>query len=1571
MAQDNEKTRGQMLDELFQAIDVITSKRLEHLQFNKTLTCKIINTDNSDKGEYIVTDGSTDFVAYSENPNYNENTWVYVLIPNSDFNQQKIITGKYVADNTEYSTYVNPLDTYIDITGNLLNINSEQTYGLIANNTNQKEIVLWQTGDISLEPHTFRGTEVNILDKDVSETTQQLSKYDRLGIQANFKTLLNKYNIVSGHYGLRLDIVSMDPGSMSTSTTNLFTNLRLDSDDMFGNPYNFILWSQQQYVFDISNIDNIVGMRLVFYQSNDFVNNDKILIPGYSQPEEWEAYLSMANILVKNIYISLGYDLNDFDEDSTFLYTFEPLTYASYLTEEAREVLANIYHKDNLNTTEEVAEGLTIVNQKNLHLRWVHINENNSITAIDNINDVDTWRWNREYPIANVHWYRWKLEDGVEDPLAGAFWEKQILLENQFNWNNFNPNPLVSREKIKTIIEYPSLMYLEYQYREGLDEDIISLIETAFKDLDEEIDDIDNYTENLQSYQNHIILVSNAIMSRVNAPTNYFDYQKLFNENFNEEDIEYPNEVDSEKWQLILNEVENYHISYLNQCMLYESDILELTNEHAVVDSTAVELIRGLQIVCDKKNHNGIYRLYNSDGKIMNMSESYLPRILTAEFDTLITGDHILDKAEVIRWYFPINNTMIEYPVEGNEYILDDETNTKFATFAGELDSHDWFCIERQGVQFADRDPGDIVPTELEQIFRIKNYYTQTAVNNTIKCEVYKNNKTYVADVTLYFGTHGTNGTDYTLTITYEEYKNNNWVPMVAPVFDWQKGPIKLVPHVFDYEDNEITDEYDDSDFSATFYSKPSIQALVIEKDGKEFIISHENEDNKSIDPATYYHYIVKITVQDAVTVISATDITDENEIISANDTATELSVDLTAYCPIAVRFDETYFALDGDNRILYDTSGVNPIYYKGQYSIYKIENNQLVKQPVQWSMQIEDTATSLKFYPQIDATTGELVVPSMFMSGNKPQVSILAKVNGRTIWCQPLHIYQEVYASAMLNSWDGSLTIDEENGTIMSAMVGAGYKDSTNRFNGVLMGNVGKKIGISSTNTQTGLFGYHEGAQSFGLKIDGTAFFGKSGHGQILLNGNTGEIKSASWRKFSTDNLYMNGMHIDLDNAQIDLEGNQFNDPDGQTDLSGNIIKRQTKIHLGVSGNLGDPYFQIQDNLNSTNVIFFSNGTQYIQSSDYNPSNRTGVRFDLTRGNLTGYDFSLIALADDNTGVKLSSAGTPYYLNVIAKNSKTNRNVDVLMISKDEFVLRSIDFDPGKAGTELNIKTGQIRSSNFYLYANAPNVIDITRALIINSNDDTYPLSIYQSTEHANPFRIKWDGSLEALQLEIDQIHITSSGIFLNGLPGSSGTYTGLALWQNPSETNRITLGHVTFNSVSTTDVWYERQYDEEGNESIIRRTYTYEQPSGIVSGTSGFYVTSTGSIQATRGDFGTSYIGNLYIYGGLIYKNQIYSKYQANVVTSVQLKSLSVKATYSKYNGIVNSSTSSHKLLNLSCYVSGNATDGYTLQKYDTTVYDHIYSDGGYSTANCSVSASGSVKTTQQTLTYLGRAD
>jgi hypothetical protein len=105
----------------------------------------------------------------------------------------------------------------------------------------------------------------------------------------------------------------------------------------------------------------------------------------------------------------------------------------------------------------------------------------------------------------------------------------------------------------------------------------------------------------------------------------------------------------------------------------------------------------------------------------------------------------------------------------------------------------------------------------------------------------------------------------------------------------------------------------------------------------------------------------------------------------------------------------------------------------------------------------------------------------------------------------------QNTYSSSVLNAWDGSLQINKTDNTILSAMMGAGIKNSDNTFSGVLMGDVG--VGAKDNDIHTiGLYGFHEGAQSFGFKVDGTAFLGKSGAGRIHFDGNNGYIYSANW---------------------------------------------------------------------------------------------------------------------------------------------------------------------------------------------------------------------------------------------------------------------------------------------------------------------------------------------------------------------------------------------------------------------------------------------------------------------------
>jgi hypothetical protein len=118
----------------------------------------------------------------------------------------------------------------------------------------------------------------------------------------------------SGTYGLQLDLyVRLHP----TSELHTVKTVKLDSSEMFGNPYAFSLYSTQAKSFDISSIGIVDGMTLYFYQNNDFnYYNDKGVVTRLPQAIN-------PNLLVKNVYVAMGSDITRIADNSIKLYTLE------------------------------------------------------------------------------------------------------------------------------------------------------------------------------------------------------------------------------------------------------------------------------------------------------------------------------------------------------------------------------------------------------------------------------------------------------------------------------------------------------------------------------------------------------------------------------------------------------------------------------------------------------------------------------------------------------------------------------------------------------------------------------------------------------------------------------------------------------------------------------------------------------------------------------------------------------------------------------------------------------------------------------------------------------------------------------------------------------------------------------------------------------------------------------------------------------------------------------------------------------------------------------------------------
>ena len=92
--------RNEIVQQLFEAIDAIITKRLENVQFDKTIVGTITDNSRASYGRYqVTTDNNIRFTAYSDIVTYEIGDKVYIRIPDNDYTKQKVIIDKYISDN--------------------------------------------------------------------------------------------------------------------------------------------------------------------------------------------------------------------------------------------------------------------------------------------------------------------------------------------------------------------------------------------------------------------------------------------------------------------------------------------------------------------------------------------------------------------------------------------------------------------------------------------------------------------------------------------------------------------------------------------------------------------------------------------------------------------------------------------------------------------------------------------------------------------------------------------------------------------------------------------------------------------------------------------------------------------------------------------------------------------------------------------------------------------------------------------------------------------------------------------------------------------------------------------------------------------------------------------------------------------------------------------------------------------------------------------------------------------------------------------------------------------------------
>jgi hypothetical protein len=1009
---------------LMQSVDVLVSKRLSDLEFDKTIICTIVDASNAENGEYEVTDGATTFSAYSKDVTFKEEDSVYVTIPNGDYGNQKLIVGKHVSPG-ESLTYISPLDSFINITGDLCNFTS--TASLLANSKN----TITKNGESLDVPNR----------KTIWKATVQNGKgFERLGIQAEFKTWLKKLKVNSGNFGLCLFVSYIDKASVNAEDSVKVAQFVLDSDDMYGNPYNFESFYSQSKTFDVSFIKGqITNLELVFYQDANFGTSTGEAAPT---KDSVTGNTLMDNIFVQNVQVGFGYDITKFDDDAVLIYCLNEPTY-------------------NLNN-------LTQENHKTLKLRWIRAT-NEGIYSVDAEDEIPE--------NAEIHWYKYqlKVQDEV-DELAGPLWFEIEEGRNKLTLE-VDPDTTEYSQQYKAIIEVPSRQWITNQ----LDEDM----------------NID-----------YKLLVINA-----EGKGDDSDEKKL---------------------------LDQYEFDIQSQRKIYASEPIEFKSEVPVFDKMTADLINGLQILVDEKGYKGNYLLYNLSNQIQNSNEATKMRVMRATYKSLVTGEQTLDGAESIVWKIPLTNSMIYPPEDGKEYKSTDAATSYWV-------ENGFAYIKRLSGKSAAiaQDPGTVSDWSCEQKFRIKDYYQESATNNTVYCYVIKNNVAYEASQEMTFGPMGTNGTDFTFRMSFESDnvgitgQDNQVIKVNLSMFDFNN---EKVPNFWNNGVNISWYHLNDADKDRLYFCD-------------EFGNKLSTAPTINADKCFYIRYVGGASVPHAA--ILQAQVTADPTV--AAGTKVLNAVKLTCYLPIPYRANKDYCGIEGATKILYDSSGTKADYYKERYRLWAVDglDQKEITDGVTWAIfhpsyeagndgsvvidgwtyneenPEDETPIGVEaaknhaptFFPRLTAAN-TITVPSMYteLDGKTDRdIYVTATRNGTLVWSQPIMMTRDAFSSTMLNAWDGGLTIDEENGTILSTMIGAGKKDSENRFEGVMMGDVTDAI---SSSTLLGLYGFNKGIQSFGWKIDGTGFIGKSGQGQIIFDGNHGTISSGIW-SISKQRI---GMEIDLD---------------------------------------------------------------------------------------------------------------------------------------------------------------------------------------------------------------------------------------------------------------------------------------------------------------------------------------------------------------------------------------------------------------------------------------------------------
>ena len=555
-------------------------------------------------------------------------------------------------------------------------------------------------------------------------------------------------------------------------------------------------------------------------------------------------------------------------------------------------------------------------------------------------------------------------------------------------------------------------------------------------------------------------------------------------------------------------------------------------------------------------NYNGTYPLYNLLNEITDPAQAMETRTLTPQF---ISGATLSPSMVTqVRWIVPLSSqSMLTYLNDGaalggttNQYQVSYSADGSYIIYTRDVDKNTFEILAI----------GPAGSTAIKEAFSLRYKIKDELKYNTdahISCELQVAkmvgelaDRPHYAVTDMQFMQEGTSGSPYTLIIRSKDGK----------VLTYVDGSTGL-------------NEGNYNIAAANGLHTITLETYLIGEDGKliEFSngVSTDGNYNISYDWRPIDNFEPTLTIDSTLGIISlpisySTNSLSKNYHIArvtispTNDGEEVWQRNITGYYAVPIRRNLLDDNFSGTTTVIYNSEGSLLLENQAFYPLHLDYNSTNTDHfPLKYELVYSNNLRD------VSLTEDNTIEPSPFYLTNYDTygVTVLVRNSGNTLlWSQPILIYQQDYFSALINKWDGKLVVDEDNNYILSAAMGAGTKDSNNKFTGVLLGNVAHVEGNTERSITTGVYGFKDGDQVFAFKEDGTAFIG-SGNGRLNFDGNDARIYNSAM-------VYANGQSKpDGRGLMIDFDDGLIHTSNIYTGQEGDEDRSERQRHVFING--------------------------------------------------------------------------------------------------------------------------------------------------------------------------------------------------------------------------------------------------------------------------------------------------------------------------------------------------------------------------------------------------------------------